>query len=520
MKQLLRLCCLLLCAALLLPTAMPPAAAEHADSGAPSIRVNLRRLNLTDRADLTLNGTYTIKTAQGTTMTFPRGSKVTVQLRENALYLFYGGVSLCAGDKVYFERNATPTQESDGIVIAGADGMYPAHLTLSAKGGLLQAVATLSVEDYLLGVVPYEMSESFPLEALKAQAVCARTYALAHVNPQSEWDVVDTTNDQVFHGVNHAHRNASRAVKETAGIVGMYNGKLATCYYSASNGGQTELVENVWSGQGDWSYYAMVDDPYDLENPESIVRKIRLNKNAGGLPDTFVEILCRRLRDTMVLNGFAPEKEMFRVDAIERIELGGTPLAAPSRRVSEMTIAFRWSGKKAVETTETVETAAKETTAAPALSVAVTTPSPQASPTEETTPTAILTPAPTATPVVYSDFIQAEGVYTLTLPLFPEVVRALKLSISGADNEMLTLTETDAAYIIEARRYGHGVGMSQRGAQWMAGSYGMTFDQILSFYYPGMTLMVAPSGAQTLPTLAPLLAATPDLPPRPHRVQR
>ena len=62
-------------------------------------------------------------------------------------------------------------------------------------------MCSLSVEDYLLGVVPYEMSNSFPLEALKAQAVCARTYALSHVQGDPYYDLEDTTNDQVFRGV-------------------------------------------------------------------------------------------------------------------------------------------------------------------------------------------------------------------------------------------------------------------------------------------------------------------------------
>lgn len=508
MKRLLRLCCLLLCAALLPLNAALPAVAENADNGAPSIRVNLRRLNLTDRVDLTLNGTYTVKTAQGTTMAFPKGSGITAQIRENKLYLFYGGFSLCAGDRVYFERNASATQESDGILIDGADGLYPGHLTLSVRDGLLQAVATLSVEDYLLGVVPYEMSESFPLEALKAQAVCARTYALSRVKPSAEWDVVDTTNDQVFHGVNRAHRNTARAVRETAGVVGMYNGTLATCYYSASNGGQTELVENVWSGGGDWGYYVMTDDPYDLENPESIVRRSTLKKNADRLPEAFVEILRSRLAEAVRKSDYVLEPGLFRVDAIEHIELGGRALKEPSRFVNEMTITFRWSGKKVREAEPTV--APTQSATANAVSEGGITAA-QTETAEGAVPTALVTPAPEAspTPVVYTDFIASPDSCTLTLPLFPEVAQALKLSINSTDNELITLTETDASYTLESRRYGHGVGMSQRGAQWMAGKYNMTFDQILSFYYPGMTLMVAPSGAQTLTTIAPQLAATP-----------
>ena len=89
---------------------------------------------------------------------------------------------------------------------------------------------------------------------------------------------------------------------------------------------------------------------------------------------------------------------------------------------------------------------------------------------------------------VYGEW-ESMGEVTLTLDVFPQLVRALEISISGSDNEMLTLTETDSAFRLEARRFGHGVGMSQRGAQWMAAMYNKTYAEILAFYYPGMELM-------------------------------
>jgi len=505
MKQPLRLLCLMLCAVMMWGCLPLSRGAEAAEDSAPSIRVNLRRLNLTDRADLTLQGAYTVETASGASMAFPRGSKVTVQLREGSIYVYYSGMSLLAGSGVRFLQNDDGA-EAGGLRFSGADGLYPGDLTLTVSGAQLLPVLTLSVEDYLLGVVPYEMSDSFPLEALKAQAVCARTYALSHVNPSAAWDVVDTTNDQVFRGVNNAYQNAARAVRETAGVVGMYKGSLATCFYSASNGGQTELVENVWSGRGDWAYYVMQDDPYDLENPESLVRRARLRKDASGLSDEFVTLLCNYLAPTMQRLGYVPDPAMFRVDSIESVTLGTPGHEAPSRYLTEMTVALRWSGKKLVKPETAAPAPSPQTTDKPAAA-------PAATATGTATPAPLPTPAPVPTPApepVYSDFIPYEAASVLTLPLFPDVSQALRLSLnSGTNNELITLTETEDTYVLESRRYGHGVGMSQRGAQWMAGQYGQTFDQILSFYYPGMTLMVAPSGPRVLPTMAPNLAATP-----------
>ena len=500
MKRMLRLLCVLLCAALLPLSALAESAPE---ASAPTIRVLLRRLALTDRADLTLDGVYTAESGD-MAMAFPRGSAVTVQIREGRLYLFYAGMSLKLGTSLRLTRNAASDQASTGIRFEKGGNLYPGDLLLTIEGSILRPVLTVSIEDYLQGVVPYEMSDSFPLEALKAQAVCAITYALAKVDASRDYDVVDTTNDQVYRGTDASYQNAIRAVKETAGVVGTYNGQLATCYYSASNGGQTELVNNVWGGGGDWSYYAMTDDPYDLENPESIVRRATLRRDATGLKDAFVALIAGKMTGEMRKGGFVPQTDFFRIDSITAASLSGSKFAEPSRYVTKLTLTFTWSGRR-------------ELTAATGSPFVVdddedvqlfTTPDP----TVESLFSPTATPAPTP---AYSDFIAAEEPMTLTLELFPEVIRALNLSISGTDNEMVTLVEKDDAFVLESRRYGHGVGMSQRGAQWMAGQYNKQFHEILAFYYPGMVLMRVKAGDPVLPTPPAALAATPAPPATP-----
>ena len=500
MKRLVQLICLMLCMLML------PVYPVSAEGEAPSVRVLLRRLELTDRADLILDGVYTAKVGGKVMMSFPQKAEVTVAIRGGELYLFYEGMVQHLGGEVTFIRNASGGDDArTGIRFEKNGGLYPGDLRLTISGGALYPVCTMSVEDYLLGVVPYEMSEYFPLEALKAQAVCARTYALSHVDKSKDYDVVDTTNDQVFKGVNLNDATAIRAVKETAGMVGMYKGKLASCYYSASNGGQTELVENVWSGRGDWSYYTMVDDPFDLENPESVVRKARLNKDGSNVPADFTVVVASYMADEMIKHGFEPIPRAFRMDSITKVELGGSKFDAPSRMVDEMTITFTWSGRKLLKWHQESPVDDDEE-----ISLFAVTPVPTATPTPSPTPE--ITPEPEP---VYSEFIAVEEPFTLTLPLFPEVIRALKISISGSDNEMVTLKETNEAFTLEARRYGHGVGMSQRGAQWMAGQHGKTYEEILSFYYPGMTLSKVDAGAAVLPTTQPELAETPGPPATP-----
>ena len=498
MKRILRAICLLMCL-MLLPVY---AVAEEAQAPAPTVRVLLRRLALTDRADLVLDGVYTVAVKGRIQMAFPKGSEVTVQIREGDMYLFYEGMSLCVGDDVTFVRNAS-AQARSGLRFDPNGNLYPGHLSLTIENGILRPILTISVEDYLLGVVPYEMSETFPLEALKAQAVCARTYALSKVNASADYDVVDTTNDQVFKGVNYNYTNALRAVQETAGVVGTYDGNLAICYYSASNGGQTELVEHVWSGRGDWSYYQMVDDPYDLENPESVVRRAKIARN-GKIDEDFKAILFSYMLPQMKREGYVAMAEHFRVDGITAMSLGGAEFDDPSRFFTKLTLTFDWSGRKLVAAESPVPTQAVEEDY-----YFFATPQPTATP----EPTA--TPQPTERPrPALSEFIPG-GTATITIDVFPEVVDVLGLSISGTNNEMLTIVENDAHFVLEARRFGHGVGMSQRGAQWMAGQYGKQFQEIMAFYYPGMTLMRVQSGAPVLPTAPAVLAATPAPPATP-----
>ena len=105
----------MLCICLALCLAMPALGEEAQQSAAPTVRVWLRRLGLTDRADLTLDGVYTAQLPSGVEMSFPKGSQVTVLVRSGELYLFYEGMSLHAGTALQLIRNASESTESEGI---------------------------------------------------------------------------------------------------------------------------------------------------------------------------------------------------------------------------------------------------------------------------------------------------------------------------------------------------------------------------------------------------------------------
>ena len=251
-----------------------PAASAIEDDG--MLRVYLKSLGDPASLGMTLAGSYTVEGDRG--FRFERDTAIVLAADGESVLLSVGGLTIDMGPSLTLTRQAVTDGGENGIYIheSEKDALYEGDLSVSVQDGGLHCILTIHIEDYLKGVVAYEMSDSFPLEALKAQAVAARTYAMGRkwVSATRDYDVVDTTQDQVYKGLDADYVNVIAAVEATRGVVGTYNGGFAMCYYTASNGGQTALATDIWGGEGDYGYLAMVDDPYDLENPASLVNSV------------------------------------------------------------------------------------------------------------------------------------------------------------------------------------------------------------------------------------------------------
>ena len=482
-----RILLLLLCLALTLPQA--GLAAGKKSDGA-EIRVLLTRLNLADEAWMTLEGRYLARCADGTEVLLPAGANITVLLRKDQLVLFHDGLSLNAGKELRLIRRRDGDVEA-GIRFNLFAGVYPGDLTLTVKDGAIRPVMTLPLESYLLGVVPYEMSDSFPLEALKVQAVCARTYALSKMNGSGEYDVVDNTNDQVFRGTPDKCENTARAVEETAGLVLTFNNNLITAWYSASNGGQTELPGNVWKGDNIPGCFAMVDDPWDAQNPDSTVRTAVLGRDGSGLSKGMLRLIRTALSKEPELADYRlTDQDEIRVDRIRAAAVTTPRYAAPSRLMTKLELTIAVSA--ALKPGRTGRVVDEEELHFDEIEYP-----------DRPTPSASPEPEEGAPELV------SAGTFTVTLDLFPEAVFLLGLSVYGADNEIITVSEDEQGFTLTAGRYGHGVGMSQRGAQYQASKGKKKFKEILDFYYPGAKLKRYEGEAPLPPTPDPLLGVTP-----------
>lgn len=137
---------------------------------------------------------------------------------------------------------------SSGGFISAKNKWYRGYLIIQNKNQKLTVINDVDLEDYLKGVVPSEMPSGWEFEALKAQAIAARSYALANLGKRASfgYDLKDTPEDQAYGGASAETSKTNTAVEETSGLVLTYNYKVVSAFYSASAGGQTVTAKEAW----------------------------------------------------------------------------------------------------------------------------------------------------------------------------------------------------------------------------------------------------------------------------------
>jgi stage II sporulation protein D len=142
--------------------------------------------------------------------------------------------------------------------------LYRGSVQFDVVSGKLRAINFVGLEQYLYGVVPSEMPFTWAPEALKAQAVVARSYALA-TRRNGAFDLYPDTRSQVYLGVEHEKPSTTAAVDATAGQVVLYQGEVAKTFFFSTSGGRTASAEDVWGEPV--PYLVSVPDPYDSISP-------------------------------------------------------------------------------------------------------------------------------------------------------------------------------------------------------------------------------------------------------------
>ena len=328
------------------------------------------------------------------------------------------------------------------------------------NGGDSTVVNMVGADDYVRGLLPYEMSASWPIEALKAQALAAKCYALGKKagsghSASYHFDLCTTTHCQVYRGVSRANENSNRAVDEVAGQYIYYNGKLATqTVYSSSHGGASEDAKNIWGT--DHPYLKGVIDPYEADVAE-IAGNYKWTKT--HTPESLRERLysVKKIVSQDIVNFTTKKSPTGNVISITLTDTAGKNYTLSRESVRNVlgTNSIRFdvttSGGTADEPGSTI--AERPGTVG-----------------DLTTQYAISGDgAVSAIP---------EGAYAIT----GDGVSKLEPS-PGAP----TGTGKNIVYTLTGTGWGHSVGMSQWGAYAMA-KRGMSYIDILTFYYTGVTV--------------------------------
>jgi stage II sporulation protein D len=328
----------------------------------------------------------------------------------------------------------------------------------AASDGLI-VVNVVGVEDYLRGVVPLEMSPGWPREALKAQAVTARTFAYRNVGRHSRenYDLCSQTHCQVYGGADVETAATDSAVEETAGLVLKYDDELIDVYYHASSGGYTESAGAVWGSER--PYLQAVEDTADLLSS----------------PYTGWEISFSRdeLSELLAAAGIA----VGRVETVEPVDWSSSGrtinFLVRGSSGSEVVSANRLRlavGANRMKSTWVEVVLASDIPAVSDISMV------------EDLTTAVVVQG-------------ARGQAVQVVPSGSAVATSAGVTfvkVRGGGRGVGSRGEQDDHIVFRGRGYGHGVGMSQWGAKGLAetapGSDENFFRQILMHYYTGVTI--------------------------------
>jgi stage II sporulation protein D len=154
----------------------------------------------------------------------------------------------------------------ESVVYSGV-GIYRGDLRGRNVGGSLYAINEVGIEEYVQGVIPNESPSSWPQAALRAQAVAARSYALATGIGGDGYDLYDDTRSQTYRGASSEAASTNAATQATASEVITSGGETAVAFFFTSSGGHTENVELGFPGGSPRSYLKGVDDPFDDVSP-------------------------------------------------------------------------------------------------------------------------------------------------------------------------------------------------------------------------------------------------------------
>ncbi len=343
------------------------------------------------------------------------------------------------------------SKDINNSIIKVEKDRYRDYLRLINRNNQIIVLNHVEIENYLYGVVPKEMAYTFPVEALKAQAVAARSFTLSSKKHTSEgYDLCDTIHCQVYSGFDVEHQITNTAVDETRGIFALYEGQPIEALFHSCSSGYTEDSVNAWGGK--LPYLKPVEDIFSTESPySSWVFSIKLSDLSNKLISSSINI--GELKGVEILEttstGNVLKVKLIGINGEEIINgsklrtiLGSTNLKSTWFTVN--------NENKSISNNEVYVMDGNNV-----------------------------------------KLINLDEAFILDRSNNEKATRGTVKRVISKDKvedivELVPVSTSDL--IIEGKGYGHGVGMSQYGAKKMA-ELGYTFEEILKFYYTGIDVL-------------------------------
>jgi stage II sporulation protein D len=358
----------------------------------------------------------------------PIASSIVADDKDNKTLFLY------AGSKETFRIH--PKTENDPAVFLLNKKSYRGDIeVLRNEKSDMTVIDILTMNQYLYGVLPYEIEADSNKEALKAQAVVSRTFALNSLGMYSKWgfDLDPTTRCQVYKGFDEENTATNKAVDDTEGLIVTYKGKTAEVFFFASSGGRTEDVKNLWGES--IPYLVSVEDKYEPEYKWDYSLPVaKLKDITKGAIGDILSMTATKYSESgraieLLITGTKDQKTY--VGEFCRSIFGYSNVKSQMYNISTDADVFIKG-----DTTDPVQT-------------------------------------------------QLGGMKIMTKKGLKELKAANnKITVLGADGVKKTIPAIPTVYNFKGQGYGHGVGMSQNGAKGMAKA-GFTFDQIVEYYFTG-----------------------------------
>lgn len=405
---------------------------------------------------------------------------------------------LTASGQVRFEyENGTaeylslsPAGSGDVYIRGEDDHIYEGAFMYRRSGNAITVINMIGLEAYIEGVLPYEISPSWHLEAQKAFAIAARSYAVGNKGKHYKdygFDLCNGTNCQVYKGAGSVTDAVRLAVEDTAGAILTYENSVATLYYSSSTGGSTVSAKDCWGGSGA-PYLSGVSTPWE--------RYADYN-NGTWISEVSPEELCETLRSkgytdltggiaTVEIVGFAANSDY--VKSLKFTDTSGNSVTITNTDKIRTTLSKYLKSANFLVGKDSVSYTVSKVTA-----------STEASPYSSQSMTSFnlissvgrllagLKDSPKVITGSGRDSITASSEFVITANNANGEGSEIAKGYTTSYETKTVTAETSGNFIFAGKGWGHGVGLSQYGTKDLA-EFGYTYEQILKAYVPAAKL--------------------------------